>query len=129
MPGVPLRAEAWEKLCGKYPDKRVVAAVVGIARFGARIGYQGKCEGQHIARNLITADELPEILEQDLVEQDNHERLTKYQSRALLPPHFRALPLGLVNKPGGKKRRIHHLSHPPGDSVNDGIPTMFGEIT
>ena len=36
--------------------------------------------------------------------------------------HFRASPLGLVEKKiPGKFRLIHHLSYPPGDSINDGI--------
>ena len=36
--------------------------------------------------------------------------------------HFRRYPLGLVEKKiPGKFRLIHHLSYPPGDSINDGI--------
>ena len=36
--------------------------------------------------------------------------------------HFRTSPLGLVErKMPGKFRLIHHLSFPPGDSINDGI--------
>ncbi|KAM3936673.1 uncharacterized protein RB166_018270 [Leptodactylus fuscus] len=41
------------------------------------------------------------------------------------PPflNFRVSPLGLVpKKEAGKYRLIHHLSFPPGESVNDGIP-------
>ena len=105
-----------------------MAAIVEIARYGARIGYQGKREGQRIARNLTSADELPEILEKDLTEQGSHDRLATYQSQASLPPHFYASPLALVDKPYGKKRSIHHLSHPTGDSIYDGVPTTFGEI-
>ena len=35
---------------------------------------------------------------------------------------FISSPLGLVPKPNGGLRRIHHLSHPQGSSVNDFIP-------
>ena len=104
-------------------------AIVGIVRYGARIGFQGDRNGQYISKNLTTADELPEILEQDVAEQESHDRLTKYASHSQLPSYFRASPLGFVDKPCGKKRRIHHLSHPPGDSIKDGIPANFGEIT
>jgi hypothetical protein len=37
-------------------------------------------------------------------------------------------PLGLVGKSDGNFRRIHHLSHPPGRSVNDGIPESYGYL-
>jgi hypothetical protein len=37
-------------------------------------------------------------------------------------------PLGLVPKHDGGHRRIHDLSFPPGTSINDGIPKIFGTI-
>lgn len=37
-------------------------------------------------------------------------------------------PLGLVSKHDGGFRRIHHLSHPRGHSVNDHIPDKAGEL-
>jgi hypothetical protein len=37
-------------------------------------------------------------------------------------------PLGLVGKSDGNFRRIHHLSYPPGRSVNDGIPESYGYL-
>ena len=37
-------------------------------------------------------------------------------------------PLGLVPKHDGGYRRIHDLSFPPGKSINDGIPKVFGMI-
>lgn len=77
MPHVPLRPDASETLCQNYPKKEVVNAIVGIARYGARIGFQGDRNGQYISKNLTTADELPEILEQDVAEQESHDRLTK----------------------------------------------------
>ena len=128
MPRIPLKPEAWHRHCKDYPDKEVIDAIVGITRFGARIGYNGARKGQRIARNLPNADDLPELLKEDIVEQEGHDRLTRHNSLNALPPCFFSSPLGLVDKPNGKKRRIHHLSHPPGESVNDGIPETFGEI-
>ncbi len=37
-------------------------------------------------------------------------------------------PLGLVPKHDGSWRRIHDLSFPYGDSVNDGIPQEWGAL-
>jgi hypothetical protein len=43
--------------------------------------------------------------------------------------HFCCSPLGLVEKKvPGTFRLIHHLSHPEGLSVNDGIPTHFSQV-
>ena len=58
-----------------------------------------------------------------------NDRLIINESKETLPPRFYSSPLGLVDKPDGKKWRIHHRSHPPGGSINDGIPVDFGEIT
>ncbi len=41
---------------------------------------------------------------------------------------FICSPLGLVPKYDGGWRRIHHLSHPYGESVNDYIPDGVGEM-
>lgn len=128
MPKIPLQLRGWQQMCQNYPDRAVADAIAGIVRFGARISFQGKREGQHIPKNHVSADQLPELLKENLCEQIDHDRLTIYQSAQTLPQNFYSSPLGLVNKPNGKKRRIHHLSHPPGKSVNDGIPIQFGEI-
>ena len=45
-----------------------------------------------------------------------------------MPIHFISSPLGLVPKPNGGWRRIHHLSHPRGSSVNCNIPEEFGTL-
>jgi len=39
MPAGPLKYPAWRKLTAGYPDPEVVKAILGICRFGARIGY------------------------------------------------------------------------------------------
>ena len=41
---------------------------------------------------------------------------------------FISSPLGLVPKSTDKWRRIHHLSFPPGKSVNDNIPPEWGAL-
>ena len=45
-------------------------------------------------------------------------------SRQVPLPEFASSPLGLVPKKApGEFRLMHHLSHPRGSSINDGIPT------
>ena len=52
--------------------------------------------------------------------------------RRILPTEpifpFISSPLGLVPKHDGGRRRIHHLSHPEGGSVNDHIPSHYASI-
>ena len=69
----------WRNHCQNYPDKAVVAAIVGIAQYGARIGFQGIREGHHLAQNLVSAYKLPEILRGDLQEQMENDRLIIYE--------------------------------------------------
>ena len=96
IPRIPLKPEAWHRHCKDYPYQEVIDAIVGIARFGARIGYNGARKGQRIARNLPNADDLPELLKEDIIEQEGHDRLTWYNSLNALPPCFFSSPLGLV---------------------------------
>ena len=46
----------------------------------------------------------------------------------ILPSKFISSPLGLVPKSNGTWRRVHHLSHPEGSSVNDFIPQEWGAL-
>ena len=66
MPRVPLKADVWYREGRDYPEKDVIDAIVGIARFVARIGFIGIREGQRIAENLPTAAELPVVLKEDI---------------------------------------------------------------
>ena len=89
--------------------------------FGAKIGYQGPRQ-RILSANLPTANEAPEVLLQDLHEQQRLNRLTRVN---IIPQSFISSPLGLVPKGDGRWRRIHHLSHPRGKSVNCHIPEAW----
>ena len=53
----------------------------------------------------------------------------KSNSVVFLVHKFRVSPLGVVPKSTpGEYRVIHHLSHPQGSSVNDGIPHEFSSV-
>ncbi|KAF2730786.1 hypothetical protein EJ04DRAFT_579640 [Polyplosphaeria fusca] len=111
----PLPPEAWRYALRKYPgDLPVVLS--NILTFGAQIGHPGFNVCQ-VFDNLKTAKEDPAVIQKQL---DNDLALGRVSPHT--DPHrIFASPLGLVPKPDGGWRRIHHLSHPRGDSVNDQI--------
>ena len=131
MPRVSLNATAWEALCTDYPNKNLANALRRIAKYGVRTSFniEHSQTRQQISANLPTACEDPAILMADLQEQLSHSQLNVFNSLAAALTHFISLLLGLIDKGDGSKCRIHHLSSPPGRSVNDGIPTEFGELT
>ena len=95
-----------------------------IARYGARVGYEGP--SQAICRpNLVSAREAPEVIDRDLELNLQKGRVVEMRDLGL---KFMVSPLGLVPKPSGGFRRIHHLSMPPRHSVNDHIPSHYGQL-
>lgn len=78
-----------------------------------------------MSKNLSSATDAPDIISQDLENQIKHDRVSQVD---ILSAHFISSPLGLVPKPNGGWRRIHHLSHPRGSSVNCNIPEEFGTL-
>lgn len=130
MPTGQLRRDGWDKLTQDYPDPNVITAVLGICTFGARIGYEGYRSKTTIHPNLKSATADPSTVSADIVSELNQSRLEVYSSDKSLPRYFTASPLGFTDKADGSKRRIHHLSYPPGDvsGINAGIPEHYGAI-
>ena len=108
----------------KHPDSVYRRTILNIIRCGARIGYTGPKQ-RIISPNLSSAKDAPEVLSKYLDEQIQHHRVVPVREP---PPHFMSSPLGLVPKPNGKWRRIHHLSHPRKGSVNYHIPAEWGAL-
>ena len=100
-------------------------ALPAILRKGAKIGYRGP-NITHRNTNHHSALDAPEILSSDLQKQLHHDRLNQIDPATEAP--FVCSPLGLVPKHDGGWRRIHDLSFPPGNSVNDGIPQEWGSL-
>jgi hypothetical protein len=121
----PLNPTAWSRWLANHPDRVYAQVLVDIINYGAKIGYTGP-DQTILSRNLASAQESPETLSADL-----HAQLKKGQLGQLaeLPRNFISSPLGLVPKSDGAWRRIHHLSHPQGNSVNDHIPPEWGTLT
>ena len=124
LPPISLRPEGWAELLGAYPDPVFRETLCLLARYGARVGYEGPA--QHIRQpNLSSAKEAPGVIDEDLAL--NLQRGRVAEMIELRPPSI-VSPLGLVPKPSGGFRRIHHLSSPAKHSVNDHIPSHYGNL-
>jgi hypothetical protein len=121
----PLNPHAWSYWLSHHPDRPYAHTLVDIIKHGAKIGYTGPLQ-QTISKNLASAADAPAVLSADLYAQLAQCQLGR---TAVLPDHFISSPLGLVPKSDGSFRRIHHLSHPAGRSVNDHIPQHWGTLT
>lgn len=79
--------------------------------------------------NLKSARDNPEVLRDKVSKEVS---LGRMFGPFIDPPfrNFRVSPLGVVpKKEAGKFRLIHHLSHPKGTSVNDGIPKEDSSVS
>ena len=90
--------------------------------FGFKIPYKGERVFRH-SHNLKSALENLSILKQKIQIEVQKGRAAGPFSLEELPfPNLQISPLGLVPKQTpGEFRVIHHLSHPEGTSINDGI--------
>jgi Reverse transcriptase (RNA-dependent DNA polymerase) len=111
----PLNPEAWSTLLRQYPGD-LPTHIAKVLKFGALIGYTGP-EDLVLSKNLSSAAIHPEVLEKTIWQDLQLHRIEP------TTPTFPLIssPLGLVPKPGGAWRKIHHLSFPEGQSVNDHI--------
>lgn len=112
----PFNTHAWATLLHPY-KAALPSQLILILRFGALLGYQGppaNITSHNLSSALLDSTVIQEKLEQDLI-------LGRVIPATQSSP-FISSPLGLVPKPNGGLRRIHHLSYPRGSSVNDFIP-------
>ena len=121
----PLVAKEWEESLSSHPDRIYAKTLVLIIKHGVRVGYTGPHRFllQHPHPSALQA---PDILAADLEKQCSHNRLTQIPYQPNSP--FISSPLGLVPKANGGYRRIHDLSCPRGQSVNDGILHEYGGL-
>ena len=130
MPTGRLKLEGWAKLMALYPDSEVTSAIMGICKFGVRIGYEGIREEPTIYPNLASAEADIDLVTANIAYELSLDRLHTYPNQESLPTHYTASPLGLTDKSAGSKRRIHHLSYPTTgtSSINAGIPEEYGTV-
>lgn len=111
----PFIRYAWVALLQHYPGP-LPTYIDHILYFGTQIGYEGP-DNYLISPNLKSALLAPDTMNEKLQEDLKRNRVIEvYPS---LP--FLSSPLGFTPKHDGGLRRIHHLSHPRGTSVNDYI--------
>ena len=120
----PLRPLEFERELRTHPDKDFVDQLVHNLTLGCNIGYQGP-QFPYTARNLQSAWISPEVVDNTIHSEKQAGRLEGPFPTPPLP-NFRASGIGLVPKKDGRWRLIHHLSAPPGLSINDFIdPASF----
>ena len=111
----PFVRSAWATLLDKYPGE-LPKLIDGIITYGYKIGFTGP-HNHHLSKNLSTALLDAPKMTATLLEDLKRKRVLQVDGES----PFIGSPLGFVPKPGGKLRRIHHLSHPRNSSTNDGI--------
>jgi len=96
--------------------------------FGFKLDFQGP-PLNHRCSNLKSAVQSPAALESKLNKEISAGRVKGPFSEPPLSPHFNVSPIGLhPKKTPGEFRLIHHLSFPPGNSVNSFIPQAFSSV-
>lgn len=111
-----------------YPDREAAALLRSGFSEGFFIPYI-LSRFPVFSKNLKSARELPEVLRDKVSKEVS---LGRMDGPFVSPPfsNFRVSPLGVVpKKEVGKYRLIHHLSHPKGFSVNDGIPKEDASVS
>ena len=126
----PLRVSEWEKLLLPHPDRQFVDYLLDGMKKGFRIGFNYLSKTRVTKRNMKSAYQHPEVVQQYI---DNEVRLGRV--RGPLQPEETARVhisrFGVIPKPHqpGKWRMIVDLSHPVGLSVNDGIDKSHCSLT
>lgn len=111
----PFIITAWSHLLQQYPDPNLRIHLVMLLRFGCLLGYQGP-DAFILSTNLPSALIDPTVIDDKLANELSAGRVVEVND---LTPPFISSPLGLVPKHDAGFWKIHHLSYPPGRSVND----------
>ncbi len=120
---LPVKPRTWADLLARYPGSLQIHLLM-VLRFGEELGYEGP-DAFMLSYNLASALEDLTIIEKKLQEELASGRGTPVHQPSR--PFIFSL-LGLVPKHDRGWRRIHHLLHPHGESVNDYIPDGVGEM-
>ncbi len=118
-----LKPRVWANLFARYPGilRIHLPMVLGL---GEELGYEGP-DAVILSDNLASALKNLTIIEKELQEDLASSRVILVHQPSRL---FICSPLGLVSKHDRDWRRIHQLSHPHAESVNDYIPDSVGEM-
>ena len=108
-------------------NKKLFRELITGFSFGFRLHYQGHSVAV-TSRNLLSAYAHPAILDSKLAKERELGRIMGPFKNTPFSTFF-VSPLGVIpKKTPGEYRMIHHLSFPPGSSVNDFIPVKFSSV-
>ena len=116
----PIILSAIEPWLDRYPARAAAHTIRSGFAVGFKLGYSGK-RVHRMSKNLVSATKDMDRVMQKLDKEIKLGRIAgPFDSLPI--PNLIVSPVGLVPKAQkGKFRMIHHLSHPDGDSINDGI--------
>ena len=113
----------------EYPDQEFPETLVGITKYGARVGFTGSAK-RTLRPNHPSIHNHMDVIDKYIDKEISAGRVREITGN--LPPSFFCSPLGLTpKKRDGEQtgwRMIFDLSCPQGQSVNDGIPREFGTL-
>ena len=117
----PMHVARFSKLLADHPDPAFSDYVVNGLTYGFKVGYQGQRESltaPNLASAHANADHISTHLEKCTLD---GQTAGPFDTPPF--PIMQCSGLGVVPKKNGRLRVIHHLSAPPGQSVNDHIST------
>ena len=120
----PLVLSAWTKELQAHPDKRWANSVLDYISQGARVGFTAPTAFLRSAsRNMLSALQQPQVIDEYLANECREGRVAGPFSSSPYPSlHINRFGVVPKRSAPGSWRLILDLSHPPGASVNDGIP-------
>lgn len=129
----PMKADVWEKLLRRHPDRKFAELIVrGIAQ-GFRLGYDARRASlQSKGKNMPSAADQPEVVAAYLAEELGAGRIARVGNlQEATTQGIHCSPFGLIPKRGrpNKFRLILNLSAPEGLSVNDGIAKELASLS
>ena len=116
------RLEEWRKALQGHPDKLFYQYILVGLEKGFRIGYNYTRHCKASGRNLASALENPEVVQEYIQKEKGLGRIVDPMEKASAI-NLQVSPFGVIPKQHapGQWRLIVDLSHPEGYSVNDGI--------
>ena len=117
---------AWCTSLAAHPDRDFANYVLDGFQYGFRIGFDRSTSLTSVRRNLPSASEHPEVIDQYLAKEVPAGRIIG-PIKPYTIPHLHVSRVGVIPKghTPGKWRLITDLSFPEGMSVNDGIDSQL----
>ena len=124
------RLEEWRKALQTHPDMLFYQYILVGLEKGFRIGYNYTRQCKASGRNLASALENPEVVQEYIQKEEDLGRIVGPMEKASAI-NLQVSPFGVIPKQHapGQWRLIVDLSHPEGYSVNDGIDSRLSSLS